>query len=273
MKKTALVSLLFASSVSATGMSIPSANVPSGYDRVTTTDGFTCESTIASDTYVQTGLIGTQQDSDYSPKAGKYSSNLSQRDEIGAYVQLVIPIGAKRERINCNRLYNLEISRLQAQIKQMELEASLGDIWNELEETPVPVVSSEPDPEPVLKKETITIDSQRGSAVFEKGSDRLRFSRLNEFDKALGTLNEYPQSKVTVIGHTDSSGSKEYNKRLSEKRAESVAEYFVSQGIDKNRISFEGYGEEHPIESNDTEEGRERNRRVEVVIESFTIEQ
>lgn len=81
-----LITLTATLPVGATNLSIPSANIPGGYDRVTTTDGFTCESTIASNTYVQTGLIGTTQDSSYSPNAGRYISNLDDRDEIGAYV-------------------------------------------------------------------------------------------------------------------------------------------------------------------------------------------
>ncbi len=260
----------FSKAAIAASLGIPSANVPSGYDRITTESGITCESTIASDTYVQAGLMGTTQGSDYSTSSSYNHNNMKDRDEIGAYVQIVVPIGAKRERLNCKRFEQLEIDRLKAENEKLKaaltMPVNTWDYYEAEEEEAEPVA-------PASKKETITIDSQRGSAAFENGSDRLRFSRLNEFDQALKTLKEYPQSKVTVIGHTDSIGSKEYNKRLSEKRAESVAEYFVSQGVDKNRISFEGYGEEHPIESNDTKEGRERNRRVEIVIESFTVEQ
>ena len=256
----------------ATGLSIPGANIPGGYDRITTENGFTCESTIASDTYVQTGLIGTQQNSDYSPNSGRYVSNLDDRDEIGAYVQLVIPIGEKRERINCNRLYNLEIDRLKAQIEKLKFEATLGDIWAEPEPKPEPKTEPKPEPKSQMKKhEIVTIDEHSSVELFENGSARLNENNLKHFDDILKTLSEHSQSHVTIIGHTDSTGSESFNKSLSEKRARSVAEYFVSKGIHHSRINSIGYGESRSIASNDTESGRAKNRRVEVIIKPFTV--
>jgi len=71
---------------------------------------------------------------------------------------------------------------------------------------------------------------------------------------------------VRIAGHTDSRGSDEYNQRLSEARAKSVYEYLISQGISADRLSYIGYGESRPIDTNDTEEGRQNNRRVELEI-------
>jgi len=79
-------------------------------------------------------------------------------------------------------------------------------------------------------------------------------------------LNEYPDTNVLVEGHTDNKGSAEYNKGLSERRAESVANYLKMQGVDGNRISTRGMGLDNPIESNEIETGRAKNRRVEVAI-------
>jgi outer membrane protein OmpA-like peptidoglycan-associated protein len=81
-----------------------------------------------------------------------------------------------------------------------------------------------------------------------------------------GSLNRYPNSIVTVTGHTDSTGSAAYNQTLSERRAESVAAILRSSGVNPNRIRTVGAGENQPIASNLTEEGRALNRRVDITI-------
>jgi outer membrane protein OmpA-like peptidoglycan-associated protein len=73
-----------------------------------------------------------------------------------------------------------------------------------------------------------------------------------------------------IEGHTDSTGSAEYNLALSRRRAEAVAQALRSQGIDSDRIVTRGYGQEYPVASNDTPSGRLQNRRVEVIIENAT---
>ena len=75
--------------------------------------------------------------------------------------------------------------------------------------------------------------------------------------------------KIEVAGHTDAHGSVEYNQRLSENRARAVVEYLVSHGIDPHRLTFKGYGKSRPIDTNTTDEGRSRNRRVEFLILSM----
>ncbi|WP_341660006.1 hypothetical protein [Vibrio sp.] len=149
----------------ASGISIPGASIPGGYDRVTTIDGITCESTIAESSYIQTGLMGTTQSNDFN--SGNFdhrSEKMDGRDEIGAYLQLVIPFGGgKRERLNCNRLYNLEIDRLKAQIEQLKVEATLGDIWAEAN-----------DDKPLTQM--VTVDERGGSALF--GEDNYSLNSL-----------------------------------------------------------------------------------------------
>jgi len=80
------------------------------------------------------------------------------------------------------------------------------------------------------------------------------------------TLNRYPQSYIDVVGHTDSVGSDSYNQALSERRANSVANYFRSSGVHPARIAAYGMGETQPIAPNSTSEGRQMNRRVELRI-------
>lgn len=84
------------------------------------------------------------------------------------------------------------------------------------------------------------------------------------------TLNEYEQTTIDVIGHTDSVGSDAYNQALSERRASAVAQYLVNQGVLADRIFVAGRGESQPIASNETEEGRARNRRVEIILRPLT---
>lgn len=81
-----------------------------------------------------------------------------------------------------------------------------------------------------------------------------------------GTLQRYPGSEVLIVGHTDAQGSDDYNMRLSLRRAEAAANYLVQQGVARNRIRTSGRGEMEPIASNETDAGRQQNRRVEVAI-------
>ncbi|MGB5484423.1 OmpA family protein [Parasphingorhabdus sp.] len=80
------------------------------------------------------------------------------------------------------------------------------------------------------------------------------------------TLSRYEKSYVDVLGHTDSTGSDAYNQSLSERRAESVANFLANSGVQRARLATKGYGESQPIASNTTEEGRAANRRVEIKI-------
>ena len=88
-------------------------------------------------------------------------------------------------------------------------------------------------------------------------------------DQAIDALNRYPQIKVELDGHTDSIGTDEYNQGLSERRAQIVADYLTSHGIDASRITaVKGFGESQPIDTNSTKEGRARNRRTELKVEN-----
>ncbi|MBN8832137.1 MAG: OmpA family protein [Sphingomonadales bacterium] len=85
-------------------------------------------------------------------------------------------------------------------------------------------------------------------------------------DQVAATLAEYPKTMIDVLGHTDSDGSEAYNQALSERRAQSVASYLSSHGVASVRMATRGYGEMQPIASNETPDGKQQNRRVEIKI-------
>ncbi|MGH6635332.1 MAG: OmpA family protein [Opitutaceae bacterium] len=87
-------------------------------------------------------------------------------------------------------------------------------------------------------------------------------------DQAVQELEEAASVTVRVEGHTDSIGSEAYNLELSERRAQAVVDYLISKGIDPSRVEPEGMGEGHPVDTNDTKEGRYHNRRVDFVVTS-----
>lgn len=94
----------------------------------------------------------------------------------------------------------------------------------------------------------------------------LRPESFIELDRVIKLLKDNPAIEIEMSAHTDNRGSDEYNFKLSDNRAKSVMEYIVSKGIDASRISAHGYGESRPIATNDTDEGRQLNRRVEFKI-------
>ena len=87
-----------------------------------------------------------------------------------------------------------------------------------------------------------------------------------ELDKLVGFLKDNPGISAEISGHTDNSGTDEYNLELSGRRAGSVVNYLTDHGITPGRLSFKGYGEARPVDTNDTEEGKAKNRRTEIRI-------
>jgi len=89
-------------------------------------------------------------------------------------------------------------------------------------------------------------------------------------DQVAQTLSSYDQTYIDVLGHTDSTGSDAYNQTLSDRRAQSVADYLAGHGVTRARIGVRGFGESQPIASNDTDLGRAENRRVEIKVVPVT---
>ncbi|PQJ42831.1 hypothetical protein BTO00_12385 [Vibrio campbellii] len=125
--------------------------------------------------------------------------------------------------------------------------------------------------EPVMM--TKTHKEEYGSGTFEFDSAKLTDSVSERLDNFVNFLNEYPQAQVEITGYTDSSGPAAYNLKLSERRAQAVADYLIAAGIDADRFTVTGMGEENPVADNSTHEGREKNRRVEVVVPEFQYEE
>ena len=122
-----------------------------------------------------------------------------------------------------------------------------------------------------------TRDSARGlianmsDVLFRSGSFELLPGARERLAKVSGIVLAYPSLHVAVEGHTDSVGSDDYNQQLSEHRAQSVRDYFVQQGIPAGTIEARGFGKTEPIATNDTAEGRQQNRRVELVLSGDAI--
>lgn len=117
---------------------------------------------------------------------------------------------------------------------------------------------------PVIEKESYVFGNG-GSTLFAHDSSVLLTTKV--FSSVINTLKAHPYATAMVVGHTDSSGSAQYNQKLSERRAQAVADFLVDQGIAAGRINVRGEGMNNPIVSNQTAEGRAMNRRVEITIQ------
>jgi outer membrane protein OmpA-like peptidoglycan-associated protein len=122
-----------------------------------------------------------------------------------------------------------------------------------------------------------TRDSARGlianmsDVLFRSGSVDLLPAARERLAKVSGIVLAYPSLHVSIEGHTDSVGSDEYNQDLSERRAQSVRDYFVRGGIPAGTVDARGFGKAEPVASNETPEGRQQNRRVELVLSGDAI--
>ncbi len=109
----------------------------------------------------------------------------------------------------------------------------------------------------------VTFDS---GILFDFDSDALREEARTNLSEFAESMKEFEETNILIVGHTDAKGPEEYNQDLSDRRAESATNYLIERGMDANRITSVGQGETEPVASNETEEGRQENRRVEVAI-------
>ena len=118
---------------------------------------------------------------------------------------------------------------------------------------------------PVDDGQAILVNLPEG-VTFDVGSYSLKPEFRATLDKVADSLKQYPNSLIDVYGHTDSTGSDAYNQTLSENRARTVASYLSMQGVSAARVRSQGFGETMPVADNATDDGRRKNRRVEIKI-------
>ncbi|MFS1443131.1 MULTISPECIES: OmpA family protein [unclassified Vibrio] len=139
---------------------------------------------------------------------------------------------------------------------------------------------SEPIAEPAVvveEKSTVVVTKAQTESysqeMFATNSTELSTDGKIALQPLVEVLKAHPQSTVVIVGHTDSTGAAEYNMMISKKRAAAVAAHIEEQGIEAERITATGEGEENPVASNDTAEGRAQNRRVDATIPGFEYQE
>ncbi len=113
----------------------------------------------------------------------------------------------------------------------------------------------------VTRSRNVLTATFKSNMFFDYNSDVLKAGAYSELDRVSRVLREYPQTRIRVEGHTDAKGSAEYNQRLSERRAQAVANALIQRGVDPMRVETIGFGESQPVSSSDAD-----NRRVNIVI-------
>lgn len=160
----------------------------------------------------------------------------------------------------------IRVAKLSPPESPMLVESSLPEI-HRLEPPPPPPPPVVEAPKPaIIEKGRQTLDVK---FAFDKAT--IKEGYYKDIDDLIAVMKEFPDLNVVIEGHTDNLGSPEYNKKLSQERAEAVKKYMVQAGIDARRISAIGFGAERPVASNATDEGRAKNRRVEAAV-NYNIE-
>ena len=145
--------------------------------------------------------------------------------------------------------------------------AAGGVIGNNMDKQAQKIEQVLPGAEVVRTEEGINLILDENSKVtFDYNKASLTAVAKSNLDKLVEVFNEYPDTDLLIVGHTDNVGSQNYNLPLSQKRAQSVKDYLVSKGIASSRLTSQGKGLEEPIADNTTAEGRAQNRRVEIAI-------
>lgn len=181
----------------------------------------------------------------------------------------VDPEGAQGKRVNdeiakinnCSTLVDArQLAGNQANMQKFVKDVFCEDVPEPVAAPAPPPPPPPPAPAPVVKKIVL-----RGiNFDFDKANIKPEFTPV--LDEGVDILKANPDVKIVIGGHTDSIGTPEYNQKLSERRAQSVLDYFAKKGIDKNRMKAVGYGETKPIADNKTKDGRALNRRVELQV-------
>lgn len=133
---------------------------------------------------------------------------------------------------------------------------------------PAPVAAA-PEPAPVPEPVAYVAPEPKKLVLegvnFDFDKATLRHDEISDLEKNVEALKEWGDVDVEVAGHTDSKGSDKYNQKLSRQRADAVRNFLISKGVSADRLTAKGYGESQPVADNTTEEGRFKNRRVELI--------
>jgi OmpA-OmpF porin, OOP family len=197
---------------------------------------------------------------------------IRRREQIAASQEQAL--SEKSEQISA---LQAEVSRMQSQLgalkdKEADLTQAMDRLLDEQRVARERLDRVEklftPDEAQILRSGSLVI-LRLTSITFPVGKSVIEPGYFGLLTKVTEAFTEYPESRITVEGHTDSRGGDEANLKLSTERAEAVREYLLATGsIDASRLFAAGYGESRPIASNDTEEGRKKNRRIDVVIDT-----
>ncbi|HEY9487732.1 MAG TPA: OmpA family protein [Chryseosolibacter sp.] len=170
----------------------------------------------------------------------------------------------RSQKINAsNGSYEQEIQELGWYIFTASAEGYLNavdSVWvNDKEVTPVIK-------DIVLQPIEVGVTVRLKNIYFDFDKTTLKNESFTELNKVVDFLKQNPSVEIEISGHTDNKGSDDYNQTLSQGRSEAVVDYVISQGIDSYRLTAHGYGESKPIDTNDSEDGRANNRRVEFTV-------
>ncbi len=132
---------------------------------------------------------------------------------------------------------------------------------------PLEIAETQEDTAVVTEEEAELLQRAKYGVEFETASANLKPSSKDILNDIATIMEKHPEAKLTIVGHTDNQGDASYNLNLSQERAHSCATFLEQKGINTERITWSGQGETRPVASNDTEEGRAKNRRVEFVVE------
>ncbi|TYP98751.1 outer membrane protein OmpA-like peptidoglycan-associated protein [Tenacibaculum adriaticum] len=141
-----------------------------------------------------------------------------------------------------------------------------GVIGNKMDKQAREIKEAVPGAEVERVGEGIALTLGENAVRFDTNKSTLTSTAQANLDKLVSVFKNYENTDIVIYGYTDSTGKVEYNQVLSEKRANSVKNYLVSKGLNADRFKTEGFGVNNPIASNDTAEGRSKNRRVEFAI-------
>jgi outer membrane protein OmpA-like peptidoglycan-associated protein len=104
---------------------------------------------------------------------------------------------------------------------------------------------------------------------FETGKSIIKELSFDELDNLAASLTKNPKMKIFIAGHTDNRGNETANQKLSDERVQTVIKYLLNKNVNPNQVSGKGFGSTKPIDTNETEEGRNRNRRVDFTIQNL----